>query len=60
MIYKRLRVSGSHANFVINNGGAAFEDLKTLEDQVVGKAFKERGIKLEREVIYISPEGGKY
>jgi UDP-N-acetylmuramate dehydrogenase len=60
MIFKRLRVSRDHANFVINNGGAAFEDLKALEDRIVGKVFKKKGIKLEREVIYISPEGRKY
>lgn len=60
MIFKRLRVSKDHANFVINSGGASFEDIKALEDQVVGRAFQERGIKLEREVIYISPAGKKY
>jgi UDP-N-acetylmuramate dehydrogenase len=60
MIFKRLRISNDHANFVINDGGASFEDIKALEDQVVGRAFRERGIELEREVIYISPEGKKH
>jgi UDP-N-acetylmuramate dehydrogenase len=58
--YHRLRVSDEHANFVINKGAATFEDIKNLEDRIVRKAFREKGIKLEREVIYISPQGNKY
>ncbi len=58
--YRNLKVSEEHANFIINNGRADFEDIKDLEDRIIGKIFRDRGIKLEREVIYVSPEGKKY
>lgn len=58
--FRNLKVSDEHANFIINNGGAGFEDVKSLEDRIIGKIFRDWGIKLEREVIYVSPEGIKY
>jgi UDP-N-acetylmuramate dehydrogenase len=58
--YDTLQVSPLHANFVINKGNAGFDHIKQLEADIAGKVFQEKGIKLEREVIYISPEGKKY
>lgn len=58
--FRNLEISDEHANFVINKGRAGFEDVKGLEDRIAGKIFRDRGIKLEREVIYVSPEGKKY
>lgn len=54
-----LRVSGNHANFVINSGSASFGELKKLEQEIRGKVLELHGVQLEREVIYISPDGGK-
>jgi UDP-N-acetylmuramate dehydrogenase len=58
--YKHLRISEQHANFVINRGDATFDDVKDFETDIVQKVLREKGIKLEREVIYISPDGKKY
>lgn len=55
-----LEVSPRHANFIINSGNASFDDIKNLESEITRKVFQEKGIKLEREVIYISPDGEKY
>lgn len=58
--YNTLQVSHLHANFVINSGSATFDDIKDLEAKIAQKVFQEKNIKLEREIIYISPEGKKY
>lgn len=58
--YKKLQISDQHANFVINNGDASFADIQELEKKVVQSVFNEKNIRLEREVIYISPKGEKY
>jgi UDP-N-acetylmuramate dehydrogenase len=58
--HKTLQVSAAHANFVINSADASFADIQELETKVVNKVLKDKGIQLEREVIYISPNGKKY
>jgi UDP-N-acetylmuramate dehydrogenase len=58
--FKTLQVADAHSNFIVNRGGASFADVKELEDKIVQKVAREKGITLEREVIYISPEGDKY
>ncbi|MGE5340850.1 MAG: UDP-N-acetylmuramate dehydrogenase [Candidatus Omnitrophota bacterium] len=58
--FDTLRISDQHANFVINNGCASFADVVRFENDIVQKVLDEKGIRLEREVIYISPEGKKY
>jgi UDP-N-acetylmuramate dehydrogenase len=58
--YKNLYISPAHANFLINKGDATFFDIDTFSEQVRKKVFRESGILLEREVIYISPSGQKY
>lgn len=55
-----LEVSPMHANFVINSGGSTFENILSLEQEIVRAVREQKGITLEREVIYISPEGKKY
>jgi UDP-N-acetylmuramate dehydrogenase len=59
-VYHRLEVSGAHANFIINRGGSTFKDIRSLERKIVETVRDKHGIHLEREVIYISPEGEKY
>ncbi|MDP0499186.1 MAG: UDP-N-acetylmuramate--L-alanine ligase [Verrucomicrobiales bacterium] len=43
-------VSETHANFVVNQGGATAEELLELIDAVQRKAKEERGVELETEV----------
>lgn len=58
--YKDLLLSTAHANFLINRGSASFGDIEKFSEQVRQKVFQDSGIHLEREVIYLSPEGKKY
>lgn len=58
--YKDLFLSPAHANFLVNRGAASFPDVDEFAHQVCRKVLKESGILLEREVIYISPDGMKY
>lgn len=55
-----LEVSPKHANFVINSGESTFENILSLEKEIVRAVREREGITLEREVIYISPKGKKY
>lgn len=59
-VHDRLEVSGMHSNFVINRGGSTFGNVCSLEEKIVRAVYDEKRITLEREVIYISPEGKKY
>ncbi len=55
-----ITVSKEHANFIVNNGLANFSDIKHIEEKVQKTVLKKKGVKLEREVIFVSPEGKKY
>lgn len=55
-----LAISGVHANFIINQGKACFEEIVQMEKMITNNVFKDQGIHLEREVIYISSDGKKY
>ncbi len=59
-IYKSLQVADAHSNFIINRGSASFSDIKELETEILRQVAREKGVALEREVIYISPDGEKY
>ena len=58
--YNQLEVSDLHANFIINKGSGSFENIVSLEKQIARGVRDTKEIKLEREVIYISPNGEKY
>ncbi len=58
--HKELQISPQHANFLINRGDAHFSDLSQFSKTIEERVYKRTGIHLEREVIYISPEGQKY
>lgn len=58
--FNHLQISNIHANFIINKGQASFDDIVNLEKRITKNVFKKKGIKLEREVIYISQHGKKY
>jgi UDP-N-acetylmuramate dehydrogenase len=58
--FKQVGVSSTHGNFLINTGGGTCEDIQALERQIVESVRNQTNIGLEREVIYISPDGKKY
>jgi len=45
--------SEKHANFLINRGGASFEDAKNLIATAKKRVFEEFGVELENEVILV-------
>lgn len=55
-----LAVAREHANFVVNHGGASFAQLRQMEEEIRAAVAARTGIELEREVIYVSPDGKKY
>ena len=55
-----LAVAAEHANFLLNRGQGTFADLQRLEEKIRTAVAARSGIVLEREVIYVSPDGKKY
>ena len=47
------QVSQKHAGFVINRGGATFDDVMRLEDHIVKTVYEQTGVTLQREVEII-------
>jgi UDP-N-acetylmuramate dehydrogenase len=50
------QISSRHANFIINSGNATASDVLGLIEFVQSKAKKEKGIKLETEVVIIGED----
>jgi UDP-N-acetylmuramate--L-alanine ligase/UDP-N-acetylenolpyruvoylglucosamine reductase len=50
------RVSGIHANFIVNEGGASATDVLALIGQIQSRAAAERGIDLETEVQIVGED----
>ena len=46
-------VSVRHANFILNEGGATAEDVRTLIGRVQGEVLRRTGIALQEEIRYI-------
>ncbi len=57
---KTTKISSKHSNFIVNRGTAAFSDIESLEKIIADTVKMRSGIQLEREVIFVSPEGKKY
>ncbi len=55
-----LAVAEEHANFLVNRGQGTFVDLVRLEEKIRETVAAHTGIALDREVIYVSPDGKKY
>jgi UDP-N-acetylmuramate dehydrogenase len=47
------QVAPWHGNIIINTGGARAADIRTLADQVAARVKAERGLELEREILYV-------
>ena len=50
------RVSEVHGNFIVNEGGATAADVLGLIDQILTRAWEERGIHLETEVQIVGQD----
>ena len=46
-------VSEKHAGFIVNNGGATCRDIVRLADLVSDTVYKEKGVKIEKEMIIV-------
>ena len=46
-------ISGKHANFTVNAGGATAQDIHDLSQEVIRRVRDQSGVTLEREVIFI-------
>ncbi|MCL2070767.1 MAG: UDP-N-acetylenolpyruvoylglucosamine reductase, partial [Oscillospiraceae bacterium] len=44
-------VSEKHSGFVINKGGASFDDVVRLIDIVKNEVYRKTGVTLEREIL---------
>lgn len=53
-------ISDKHSNFIVNKGSAGFSDIEKLGRKIQEIVKKNKGISLEREVIFVSPDGEKY
>ncbi len=48
------RVSDKHAGFIVNQGGATFQDVYNLIREVRRRVWEEKGVELEPEIRIIS------
>jgi UDP-N-acetylmuramate dehydrogenase len=48
-----IKVSEQHANFLVNMGGARFEDYKKMIDHIREKVKQQKQIELEREIRFL-------
>ena len=55
-----IEVSPVHANFFINRDAGRFSDLEAVAQRVSAEVERQRGIRLQREVVYVSVAGKKY
>ncbi len=49
------QISPKHSNFIVNNGGASCADVLFLIETAKKKVFENSGIRLQQEVILMSP-----
>ncbi len=47
-------VSEKHANFIINEGGATYKDVRLLIEEVRRAVYETHGVRLEEEIRYIN------
>jgi len=57
--FGKIRISDIHSNFIINDSNASFDDIKRVEKELTELIVKKTGVLLEREIIYIKPDGKK-
>lgn len=47
------RVADWHGNIIVNTGNAAAADIRALVDEVAARVLKERGLRLESEILFV-------
>ncbi|HAC11155.1 MAG TPA: hypothetical protein DCE65_04775, partial [Clostridiales bacterium] len=47
------KISEEHANFIINDGGATYENVKKLIRNVRRDVSEKQGVRLEEEIRYL-------
>lgn len=52
-VHKGARVSPTHANFIINDGAATADDIKTLIERCRSAVHERFGVTLRNEIIYL-------
>lgn len=46
-------VSEKHANFIVNEGGATYKDVRSLIEEVRRAVYETQGVRLEEEIRYL-------
>jgi UDP-N-acetylmuramate dehydrogenase len=49
----RARVSTTHANFIVNEGGASARDIRALIDECRTAVKQQFGVELQEEIVYL-------
>ena len=57
--FSNIAVSKRHSNFIINTNNASFIEISNAVNTVITETYAKTDVRLEREVIYILPDGGK-
>ena len=52
------RVSRTHANFIVNEGGATAEEIRALIDRCKTEVGRRFGVRLREEIVYLGFEHG--
>ncbi len=52
----KAQISAQHANFFLNTGGATAADVLELAQLAEEEVFKQSGVRLEREVVFVPSE----
>ena len=48
------RVSEQHANFIVNEGGATYADVRELIEKIRASVYETHGVRLEEEIRYFT------
>ncbi len=48
------RISPVHANYIVNEGGATFDDVMSLIKKIESEVFQKLGIRMHREILFWS------
>ncbi len=57
---KNFYLAEKHSNFIINKGEGTLEELQEFENRIKERVFSEKGVRLEREVVYLDKSGKKF
>lgn len=55
-----LEVSSRHANFIVHHGGAGMTELQEFIAHIAAAVQEAGGPRLEREVLFVAPDGRRY